>query len=98
MNGLGDSNRQRLETLLDQLALGDQLSQSDDDYEYALVRSNRVLGAEVDTLLRNRIELRLRLAMHLAPAEALSYQAGNTVPRWRLIQAYLENAFQRPHA
>ena len=45
--------------------------------------------------MRRRFELRLRLAMHLAPRSAIGYERRNSVPRWRLVRDHLVAVFER---
>jgi 5-methylcytosine-specific restriction endonuclease McrA len=79
-----------LEALLDRLALGDGAeSEWVEEYRYALTRAAAAVDIQRDDETRVRLEVRLRLAMHLCPASALQYDAGNRVPRWRLIADFL---------
>jgi hypothetical protein len=63
--------------------------------EFAFDRASALLRADEDERMRRTFELRLRLAMHLAPQAAIAYQRSNPKPRWRLIREHLVNTFSR---
>jgi 5-methylcytosine-specific restriction endonuclease McrA len=63
--------------------------------DFAFTRAALLLRADEDALNRRRFELRLRLAMHLAPSGAINYDSGNPVSRWRLVRDHLVAMFGR---
>jgi 5-methylcytosine-specific restriction endonuclease McrA len=62
---------------------------------FAFSRASAMLRAEEDEEIRRRFELRLRLALHLSPREAIAYNRSNPVPRWRLVREHLVATFGR---
>jgi 5-methylcytosine-specific restriction endonuclease McrA len=89
-----------LDVLLDHLVVGGD--QSDPGNlrasmyrDFALTRASLVTRADDDGSARQRFELRLRLALHLAPAAAINYDSGNPTARWRLVHDYLVSVFAR---
>jgi hypothetical protein len=81
------------EALLDRLALGDEPESSRaPEYSYALARAASTLDMESDDESRRRLEVRLRLAMYLCPADAIHYDPENLTPRWQLIADFLRAA------
>lgn len=63
--------------------------------DFAFQRAASIVRADEDEQTRRRFELRLRLAMHLSPREAIDYDRANPVPRWRLIREHLVATFGR---
>ena len=74
-----------LDVLLDRLVIGDASGEPSPRGEmyckFAFTRAENILRADVDEGIRRRFELRLRLAMHLAPRDAIEYDRGNAIPR-----------------
>ncbi|MER6748343.1 HNH endonuclease [Streptomyces fungicidicus] len=64
--------------------------------EAAYNRASELLRASEDSGQRGRFEMRLRLALHLSPKTAISYDRRNATPRWRLIYAHLVDGFAYP--
>lgn len=90
--------RETIEVLFQSLLLGDVSvfgPPQNHEYEYAFQRAADLLGTRDEDVYSRRFELRLRLAMHLSPASALSYNSTNPTPRYRLIKDYLVGAFGR---
>jgi HNH endonuclease len=91
--------RTDLETLLQRLLLGDSSAFGDSPTEaelgFALDRATELLEAKGEYLDSTIFQLRLRLAMHLAPANAIAYSGANPTPRFQLIYDYLQEAFGR---
>lgn len=89
-----------LDVLLDQLAVG-AFRESDAGRrgalyrDFAFQRAASIVRADEDEQTRRRFELRLRLAMHLSPREAIHYDRANPVPRWRLVREHLIAMFGR---
>lgn len=91
--------RQEIEVLFHRLLLGDPADFDGGpgaaEYEYAFARAEQLLHAAEDQAEGRRFELRLRLALHLAPAAAIAYDPTNPVPRHRLIHDHLTAEFGR---
>lgn len=64
----------------------------DNDMEDAYRRVVRVLKADGETY-DHHFELKLRLALHLAPASAISFNPSSTSSRNRLVRRFLEDNF-----
>jgi 5-methylcytosine-specific restriction endonuclease McrA len=84
-----------LDLLLESLLLGDPgLSDSGGRalqyVDFAFRRTSEILQAPRDERVRRRFEARLRLALHLAPLDAISYDSANPTPRWLLVLRHLE--------
>jgi 5-methylcytosine-specific restriction endonuclease McrA len=88
-----------LDVLLEQLVLvseGEGHSRRAQQYgEFAYQHAERLLRLRDDERMRRRFETRLRLAMHLAPADAIAYDPTNPVPRWKLVQNHVATVFER---
>jgi 5-methylcytosine-specific restriction endonuclease McrA len=63
--------------------------------DFAFRRAATILRSDREEAIRWRFELRLRLALHLAPAEAIEYDHTNPLPRWKLISGHLVRCFER---
>ena len=91
------SVREDIETLFMRLLLGsrvDRLVEADAmEVDYALARAIKLLEARQEQFDAQRFELRLRLAMHLSPANAIEYVPTNPTPRHQLISDHLRTEF-----
>lgn len=92
--------RQEIDVLFQRLLLGDpsefDAPPGQAEYDYAFARAFELLHAHQDQIEGRRFELRLRLALHLSPAEAIAYDSTNSIPRYRLIRQHLVEQFHRP--
>lgn len=88
-----------LEGLLDQLVLrkpDSPMSRSEAFLvEMAFKRAQMLIRFDEDVQPQALFEVRLRLALHLAPRSAIRYDATNPKPRWKLIQDYLVYSLDR---
>ncbi|MFD6677804.1 HNH endonuclease [Rhodococcus zopfii] len=88
-----------LDTLLDRVVLSETSvgsgwnSRFYEDMAFRRVRS--LLRWDAEAAPRSRMELKLRLALHLAPREAISYDRGNPIPRVTLIRDHLSARLDR---
>lgn len=81
----------RLASLLDRMALGSRSTWDEDAGEsrFALSRALARLSLNEEIEEHLNFEVRLRLAMHLSPANALAYNPANPSSRVALIRDYL---------
>lgn len=88
-----------LDTLLDHLAISSNAEPDnlrERQYrEFAFERAASVVQAHQDERERRRFEMRLRLALHLSPVAAVTYDSRNPVPRWKLVREYLASKLGR---
>jgi 5-methylcytosine-specific restriction endonuclease McrA len=88
-----------LDAVLDMLALlperASEGARGKQYAEFAHERAEGLLRTADDEGNRRRFEVRLRLAMHLAPAAAIDYTSSNTTQRWRLVHEYLVGVYGR---
>ncbi|WP_158056013.1 HNH endonuclease [Halorussus halophilus] len=83
-----------IDILFYRLLFGDRkdLKEIDDrDKEHAIKKAIDVVGSEAQLNKKEIYEFRLRLAMHLCPAEAIDYKKTNPLPRHEIIRDYLTN-------
>src|SRR4051812_28481658 len=94
--------RSDIETLFFRLLLGQRFPSETipdvDEMAFALARTIRLLNAQEEQLAAQRFGLRLRLAMHLAPARAIAYEPVNPTPRHELIREHLGSLFDSDEA
>lgn len=91
---LSGAEQAQLDAILYRLALGEPMDHG--DYAYAFKRAEELLKTTVDASEGATAALRLRLAMHLAPPDAIDYRSVNRSPRRTLIRLYLVNEFGLP--
>lgn len=85
--------RREIELLFLRLLLGetpDNRRDDDSDLEHAFLRARKVLRADIEHLDSLHFELRLRLALHLSPREAIAYNPRRVETRSELIRRFLE--------
>lgn len=92
-----------LDVLLERLLLSDfqpfgQEEIQSDVWDSAIRHVAKLLRAKEELLASDLYQLRLRLAMHFAPASAIAYDPSNPQPRHLLIRAFLKEAFRREGA
>src|SRR6266496_5234503 len=89
---------QLLEALLYRLALGppEPREISNPNYVDAIEYLERTLDLRRERLRRARVEMRMRLALHLAPREAVNFDPTGGHTREELILEYLIGAYQYP--
>ncbi len=66
-----------------------------EQWNAAVAHARSMLGARGESLASDLFELRLRVAMHLSPIDAIGYDATNPTPRHTLITDYLRAEFGR---
>jgi hypothetical protein len=63
--------------------------------DFAFRRAATILRSDSEDASRWKFELRLRLALHLAPVSAIKYDHANPTPRWELVRDHLVRHFER---
>lgn len=61
----------------------------DPDLDHAFARARRILSSGIEERDTALFELRLRLAMHLCPAEAIAYDRRKPIARKELVKRYI---------
>ena len=85
--------RLEIELLFQRLLLGEPPSafgRIDADLEHAFMRARRILRSDVEEADLLHFELRLRLALHLAPMDAIRYNPRRSESRSQLISDFLQ--------
>ena len=85
--------RLEIELLFQRLLLGEPPSafgRADTDLEHAFARARRILKSDVEEADLLHFELRLRLALHLAPVDAIKYNPRRAESRSQLISDFLQ--------
>jgi hypothetical protein len=84
--------RNAIDHLFQRLLLNSRMSGrfvADPDLDHAFVRARRLLSSEMEERDTALFELRLRLAMHLCPAEAIAYDRRRPISRKELVKQYI---------
>lgn len=88
-----------LHSILDRIVLGDWRSLISSptmaDIEYAVSHVLEALSAKSEHFASTLFEVRLRVALHFAPINAIRYDRLNPRPRHILVREYLEQEFGR---
>ena len=88
-----------LHTTLERFILGDRQvilqAPTESEIQFAIQHALELLGARGESLSAGLYELRLRVALHFAPIDAISYDRKNPRPRHRIIRDHLQGDFQR---
>lgn len=92
----------KFDYLFDRLALSEIPSDASDRDKFyhrvAIERAREILRWDADASNRELFEIRIRLALHLSPRNAVAYDSANPTPRWKLIRAYITERFCRDPA
>lgn len=67
------------------------------EIEVSLIQryAEQILGSEAELRDERLRDLRLRVALHFSPCEAINYGSLNPIPRWKLIYTFLTGEFCR---
>lgn len=92
-------NVEKLHTFAERLLLGEntnlKISNFLSELDYAIDHVNTILCSRDEYSEYYKFELRLRLAMHFIPIEALNYNPESDSTRLELIRDYIEKYFNR---
>jgi 5-methylcytosine-specific restriction endonuclease McrA len=96
---MNESTYYDLHSLLDRLVLGDRRASvsapTPVDLEYAVSHVLEALSAKSEHVTSTLHELRLRIALHLSPLQAIRYDRLNPRPRHILVRQFLKEEFGR---
>lgn len=89
----------KIHTFAERLLLGENVNLTQDTYknelEYSLEHVHGVLNSKDEYHEQYKYELRLRLAMHFSPIEAIKYDPFNDFTRVELISNHLQKYFNK---
>ncbi len=92
-------NISKIHTFAEKLLLGENVNLTQDTYknelEYSLDHVHGILNSKDEYHEQYKYELRLRLAMHFSPIEAIKYDPFNESKRSELISSHLQKYFNK---